>query len=165
MSQSLPEDCSTEQYDVPKLLFNQKTHFDSRQRYYIVVALSRRKQVKIMEAVGQVHSHDQPFPTWSLVSQALSKALFAGPSRLQLKSTMELHQKDYLLFEQDFESGFVNTSSNATVIDCTFEVDFGEQLDRITWLGYWKPARTVVAGLVQQCWYKMICILHHLLLT
>lgn len=142
---------ATEQYEVPKLLFAQDIHFDDRQKLYIVVALSQRKQSQIMETVGQVHCHDQPFPTWSLVSQALSKALFAEPNRLRLKSAMELHQKDYLLFEQDFDSGPVSTPDTAIVTESILEIDFGKQLDRMTWLGYWKPARLVVVELVRNC--------------
>lgn len=63
MSQTLEEECSTKQYKVPELLFTQDIHFDGQQKHYIVVALSQRKQSNIMEAVGQVHCRDQPFPT------------------------------------------------------------------------------------------------------
>ena len=140
----------------PKLVFSQDIHFDSRQRYYIVVALSQRKQIKIMEAVRQVHSSNQPFPTWGLISQALSKALFTEPDRLRLKSRMELHPRDYLLFEQDFDGGCVNTSSVAKITESILEVDFGRRLDPITWLGYWKITRPVVVGPVQNCWHILI---------
>jgi hypothetical protein len=85
-----------------------------------------------METVGQVHCHDQPFPIRSFFGQTLSKALFTEPVRLRLKSTMELHQKDYLLFEQDSDGGSVNTSSTATVTESILEVDFGKQLDCLT---------------------------------
>ena len=61
---------------------------------------------------------------------------------------MELHHKDYLLFE-NLDSGSLNTSSIAIATDSILEVDFGKQLDGITWLGFWKKARPVVAGFVQ----------------
>lgn len=136
---------------MPKLLFAQDTHFDSRQRLYIVVALSQRKQTQIIETVGQVNCHDQPFPTWSLLGQALPKAFFTEPGRLRLKSTMELQQKDYLLFEQDFDNGSANTPSTATITKSILEVDFWKQMDHTTWLGYWKTARPIVVGLVHNC--------------
>jgi len=102
-----------------------------------------------METVGQVHCHNQPFNTWSLLSQALSNAFFTEPGRLRLKSTMELHRKDYLLFEQVFDGGSVNTSGAAMVTESILEVDFGKQSDHLAWLGYWKTARPVVIGFVQ----------------
>lgn len=115
------------------------------------VALSRRKQSKIMEGIDRVHSHDLPFPTWTVVSQALSAALFAQPDCLRLKSTMNLHQKDYLLFEQASGSGPGNESTTAIISKCIREVDFVSQLDGLTWLCHWKPARPVIANLVQNC--------------
>lgn len=151
MLQVLSRQCSTEQCKLPELLFTEGTCFSNRQRYYIVIALSQRKQNKIMEAVGRVHSPAQPFPTWTVVIQALSKALFIQPDCLRLKSTMELHQRDYLLLEQAFNGGSVNASSKATAPECIFEVDFGKQSDSMTWLCYWKLARPVVADLVQNC--------------
>jgi hypothetical protein len=147
MAQIPKEENATEQHDVLQLFFNQDPHFDIRQKLYIVVALSQRKQSRLMETVGQVHCSNQPFPTWGLVGQALSKAFFNVPGRLGLKSTMELHRKNYLLFEQDFDSESVNT---ATVTDSVLEVYFEKRLDR-RWLCYWRPARPVVVKFVKDC--------------
>ncbi|MCJ1405059.1 hypothetical protein MMC11_008285 [Xylographa trunciseda] len=142
MSQPSQGDYATEQYKVPNLRFAQDTCFDGQQKLYVVVALSQQKQAQIMKTVGQVHCHNQPFPTWSLLGQALSKALFTELGLLRLKSTMELHQKDYLLFERDFDGEFVNTSDTAEATEYILEVDFGKLHDS-EWLGYWKPARPV----------------------
>ena len=151
MSQTPQGKCAAD--EVLKLLFAHDAHLDGQQNVYIVVALSQRKQSQIMKTVGQVHRENQPFPTWSLVGQALSEALFNEQGRLRLKSTMELHQKDYLLFERDFEGGCVSKSSTAPVTESILEVDFGRQSDCSTWLGYWKIARPVVEKLVKNCRY------------
>lgn len=142
---------TAEQCEVPKLLFAQDARSHDQQKLYIVVALSQRKQSQIMQTVGQTHVSEQPFPTWNLLGQALSQAFFDEPHRLRLKSTMELHHKDYLLFEQDIDGGARNISGTATVTESILEVDFGKQSDRTTWSGYWKTARPVVAKLVQNC--------------
>lgn len=136
---------------VPKLLFAQDAYVDGQHDVYVVVALSQRKQIQIMSTVGKVHREDQPFPTWSLVGQALSEALFNGQGHLKLKSTMEMHRRDYLLFERIFEGSCMRKSSTAS--DSILEIDFGSQLDGFTWLGYWKIARPVVETLVRNCWY------------
>jgi len=133
--------------NVPKLMFAQDAYVDSEQNVYVVVALSQRKQSQIMKSVGQVHCDNQPFPTWSLVGQVLSEALFNEKGRLKLKSSMELHQKDYLLFERDIVSGYVSKSESV------LEIDFGRQSD-CTWLGYWKTARPVVVKLVKNGWFE-----------
>ncbi len=151
MSQTPLGKCATDK--VPKLLFAHDAHVDSQQNVYIVVALSQRKQSQIMKTVGQVHCENQPFPTWSLVGQALSEALFNEQGRLRLKSTMELHRKDYLLFERDFEGGCVSKSRTAPVTESILEIDFGRQSDCSTWRGYWTLARPVVKKPVRNGWY------------
>jgi len=65
---------------------------------------------------------------------------------------MELHQKDYLLFEQDLDGGSANKSSTTATTESIIEVDFGS-LDGVTWRGFWKIGRPVVVGLIQACWY------------
>jgi hypothetical protein len=62
---------------------------------------------------------------------------------------MELHQKDYLPFEEDLDSGSANTSSTTSVTESILEVDFEKQLDSVTWQGFWKPARPIIAGFVR----------------
>jgi len=104
-----------------------------------------------MGAVGRVHSSNQPFSKWTVVGQTLSSALLIQPHCLRLKSTMELHQRDYLLFEQASNSGSVDKSTTAAVPECILEVDLVRQLDRMTWLGHWKTARPVVADHVVNC--------------
>lgn len=163
MAENRASECFKEQCETPELLFTGYTRFDDRQRYYIVVALSQRKQSKIMEGIGRVHSHDQPFPTWTIVGQALSKALFNQPECLRLKSTMDLHQKDYLLFEHASDRESMSIPPTTTAAECILEVDFGTQLDDRTWLGYWKTSRRVVAALVRNS-TALNSILHHLLL-
>ncbi|TAQ86509.1 hypothetical protein B7494_g5160 [Chlorociboria aeruginascens] len=147
MSQTPQGKCAAD--EVPELLFfAHDAHVDGQQNVYIVVALSQRKQSQIMKTVGQVHCENQPFPTWDLVGQALSEALFKEQGRLKLKSTMELYQKDYLLFERNFE-GCVSKSSTAPFTESILEIDFGRQSDGLTWLEYWKIARPVVAKFVK----------------
>jgi hypothetical protein len=153
MSQLHLHEGAMEQQKLPKLLLPGESRLNDQQRYYIVVALSQRKQSNIMEAIGHSHSQNQPFPTWNLVSQVLSEALFAQPSSLQLKSTMELHHKDYLLFEHGLDSGAA--ADPAIIAESVLEVDFGRQLDYRTWSGYWKVARPVVTAFVQTCTVPM----------
>ena len=132
---------------VPNLSFTETSCFDPQQRCCFVAALSQRKQNKIMEGIGCLHSQDQPFPTWMIVGQALSKAF--DISALQLKSTMELHHRDYLLFEKASIDGL--SLKPGTAPERIPEVDFGTQSDHTTWLGHCKIARPVVPDLVRNC--------------
>jgi len=151
MSQTLSSELPMEQNKLPKFRFTEGIPSDNQQSRYIVVALSHRKQCQVMEGIDQVHSQDVPFATWTVVSQALSAALFAQPDYLRLKSMMNLHQKDYLLFEQASSSGSGNQSSTAVISKGILEVDIGSQVDGSAWLCHWKPARPAVADLVQNC--------------
>lgn len=151
MANVLQSEYSIEQCKIPRLLFTEVTYFDDRQRYYIVVAVSQRKQRKLMEAIGRMHSQNQPLPTWTVVCQTISNPLFIQPDCLRLKSSMELHQRDYLLFEQTSTDEPVDNPAMVPALERILEVDVGTQLDRMTWLGYWKPARRPVADLVQNC--------------
>lgn len=159
MSEIPQQQCATSM--APKLLFAQDAYVDGQQDVYVVVALSQRKQSQIMSTVGKSHCENQPFPTWNLVGQALSEALFNGQGHLKLKSTMDMHRRDYLLFERIFEGRRISKSSTAPVTQSILEVDFGRQLDCM-WLGYWKRARPVVEKLVRECWCHSSIILFSL---
>jgi hypothetical protein len=113
--------------------------FDDQHRYFII-GLSQKTQNNMMKAAGQVHSQDQPFSTWNLISQILSSAIFSRPDYLQLKSTMELHQKDYLLFER-------RNSTTTAIHKTILEVNIGAQVNN-KWQGSFKPASGVVTSIV-----------------
>jgi hypothetical protein len=145
MVQPLVETRQAEHLGVPIIQIKSTLPFDDQHSYF-VVGLSQKTQNNLMKAAGHVHSLDQPFPTWNLISQILSSALFAQSDSLQLKSSMELHRKDYLLFEK--------RNSTATVIHETIvEVIIGTQVNSTTWEGSLKIASEVVQCLVRQSMY------------
>lgn len=141
MSQPYVETRRIEHLGVPIVLIKSTLPFD--QHSYFVVVLSQKTQINLMKAAGKVHSLDQPIPTWNLISQIVSSALFTQSDRLHLKSSMELQRKDYLLFEK-------RNSSPISIHEPIIEVIIGPQVDDITWEGYLKVASKVVEGLVRQ---------------
>ena len=148
MAQPLVETRQAEHLGVPIIQIKSTVPFDDQHSYF-VVGLSQKTQNKMMKAAGHVHSLDQPFPTWNLISQILSSALFAQSDSLQLKSSMELHRKDYLLFEK--------RNSTATVIHETIvEVIIGTQVNSTTWEGSLKIGSEVVQCLVRQSMYTSL---------
>lgn len=137
---------------IPRLVFAEDTHVLNQQILYVVIALSQRKQSQIMNTLGKTHNETQPFPTWNLVGQAISQAFFNTPIQLKLKSTMEMHHRDYLLFENTFGDRSPSRISSAPAVETIFEVSFVKQAEGDpTWLGYRKVARSVVARLVRDC--------------
>lgn len=152
--QASRQESPSAQYKTPELMFSGDARLEHRQRSltrYVVVALSERKQCKIMESVGQMYCQDQPFPTWNLVGRALSKALFVHPDCLLLKSRMELHQRDYLLFERVVDPESAKLSGTTASAGSVLEVGFGKHSKGAIWEGYWKIARPIVVRYVQNC--------------
>jgi hypothetical protein len=151
MSQPLVETHRTEHLGVSIVLI--KTTLPLNDQYsYFVVRLSQKTQNNLMKAAGQVHSLDQPILTWNLISQILSRALFTQLDHLQLKSSMELHGKDYLLFEK-------RNSSPTAIHEPIIEVIIGTQVNNTTWEGSLKEASKVVECLVRQSMYTSLVII------
>jgi hypothetical protein len=148
MVQPLVETRQAEYLGVPIIQIKSTVPFDDQYSYF-VIGLSQKTQNKMTKAAGHVYSPDQPFPIWDLISQILSSALFAQSDSLQLKSSMELYRKDYLLFEK--------RNSTATVIHETIvEVIIGTQVNSTIWEGSLKIASEVVQYLVRQSIYTSL---------
>ncbi|PTB70922.1 hypothetical protein BBK36DRAFT_782 [Trichoderma citrinoviride] len=109
---------------------------------HAVVSLSSRKQEHIMDGLGRLHSEESRFSTWSVIGEAVSRALLSESAGLYLQSAMKLHHKDFLLF----------TRTAATGDDATagiLEVDFVQKIKGAEWQGHWQEARPTLAHFVR----------------
>ena len=97
-----------------------------------------------MDGLGRLHSEESRFSTWSVIGEAVSRALLSESAGLYLQSAMKLHHKDFLLF----------TRTEATRDDATagiLEVDFVQKIKGAEWQGHWQEARPTLAHFVRNC--------------
>lgn len=122
---------------------------------HVVVSLSPRKQQQIMAGIGRLHSVDSPFPTWSVVGEALSTALLFESAGLHVVFSMKLHQKDVLLFTRNNSPGMsTGAGASSAALEKTgriLDVDFVKRLEGAVWEAHWQEARPTLAHFVRGC--------------